>query len=230
MNIPHKIFVSYEGGCAGDMLCASLNHIDISIRSTGIVENEVFSIKKFEPFAGSHDIQYRAQCLDHVYISTHEFQILIDGDLPMINVFVKDPGIAAIIIYRQMTLQNLRIQVDSNSHWFQITKSLCLADRHQSAARYWLKRAQTIWHERQQKRLQKTSTELCVDSLFEADFPEMAARSIPALDTDIFRNNHWRWLTTNHRSLWTEENTVQSMTEKLRCMDWTQERGLIKYR
>lgn len=230
MNIRSaKIYVSYQGGSGGDMLCASLNHIDIMMRRPGYVINHAFTIKQHEPFADVEDLEHQANAVKHDYVSTHEFQLLVKAKVPMINITVQDPDVAEVMIRRQMSLQYLRIQADDASHWFQITRGLCQAGRHRSAAQCWLALARQLWHDQMALRLSHTGPNFSVDRIFDPAFAEISAASMPVLDTDLFRDNHRRWLEKNHRDQWTEHHALESMEHKLKCMDWTQTTGMVRY-
>lgn len=230
MNIRHtKTYVSYQGGSGGDMLCASLNHIDITLSQPGYVINHAFTIKQHEPFADATDLQQRAEAVPYDYVSTHEFGLLDTAKVPMINVTIQDPDIAKVMILRQMSLQHLRILADDASHWFQITRGLCQAGRYRSAAQYWLALARQLWHDQMALRLEHTAGQFCADRIFDPGFARISARSLPALDTDLFRENHRRWLAKNHRDRWTEHQTLHSMEHKLSHMDWTQTTGMVQY-
>jgi hypothetical protein len=128
-----------------------------------------------------------------------------------------------------MTLQHLQIRVDTNSHWFMITRNLCLADRPEAAAEHWLIRARALWHDHMRQRLECSVPELCVDRLFDPDFCCVVTQQCPGLDSATFRSNHKEWLLRNHAERWSQETALQNMTRQLRTMDWHQTQGLIRY-
>jgi hypothetical protein len=224
-----KTFVSSQGGSGSDMICASLNQLDIKMNPTGSVSKNAFSIKPYEPFDNIHDLQKQAQTIEFVYVTTHEFDLLIKLKAAMINIIVQDPTVAEMLILRQMTLQHLKIRVDTKSHWYMINRQLCLAGKFDKAAHHWLIQSRKVWHDSMNQRLNHHGHNLCIDTIFDPDFYKHVCDSLPAMDTHIFRSNHRHWLAKNYAEQWTEESTIKSMINKLSRMDWTQQQGIVKY-
>lgn len=228
-----KTYVSYLGGAAGDLVTASLNGIDVALTNFGGVQNEDFSIKPYEPFDSLSNLVQCSNRLRQQYISTHEFAILIEHNVPVINLIVNNDRIMETMILRQMYLQNLTILVDAASDWFRIVRSLCSNGKHRYAADYWLQRASKLWRKKMRQR-QTQKTDMCcslvMDTLFCVNFPNHCAKTQPDLDTKVFRSNHQRWLLKNYKERWTRASTIESMAQKLASMDWSQRSGLIKFR
>jgi len=229
MNKNLPTLVSYQGGSAGDLFTASLNQLCLKFQQNRTVQIPNYSIKNSQVRSVS-DIHGLVRNLTCQYVSTHEFDLLLGSDLAWINVIVEDPEIQDICVLRQMYLQILRIKVDQSSDWYRIVKSLCLRNKPESAARYWLEQARRLWINDMQKRIahrHMATTTVNFDQLFHSQFSQDIKQQ--GFECVVLDENHAAWLEKNPRHFWNEESTVKSMAQKLSAMNWSQTTGVVSY-
>lgn len=224
--------MSYQGGSGGDMIAASLNDISIVMNSHNWVANKDFSLKRFEPFDNVADLIKIAQSQSFAYLSTHALSLLDQYPGKVINLVVTDPGTRRTIVLRQMHLQTLKIQVDDHSTWFKIVKTYCKKNNFLAAAKYWFTRAESIWNNDMDHRLDTHRDHVqnvSIDTVFTTDFVSDLSAQIHVPNLDRLRSNHINWLDRNHPAKWTLDSTLESMCQKLAQMRWGQRSGVVRF-
>jgi hypothetical protein len=227
MITPNFKFVSYLGGSAGDLFVASMNNSALNLVQ-GAQANKN-SIKPYEKLLQKNPekINEILSQLNPGYVSTHLFSQLIDQSADLVSVVVKEPEIQQKIIFRQMHLQRLRIDVAPEQSFFKIVKKLCDNHNYSAAAKTWFRMADQLWHNSMQHRLQDTRPQqLVFDKLFNKDFAADLYRQGWRHNIDQLQQNHQIWLEKNCSFSYLA--TLTSIEQKLQTMDWSQQTGQIQ--
>jgi len=228
MNKNLPTLVSYQGGSAGDLFTASLNSLELNFKHNPTVKIPQHSIKDAS-VRSVEEICVLLKGQQCGFVSTHEFDLLLGSNLKWINVIVTDPGTQELCVLRQMHFQNLQISVDESSDWYRIVKSLCLRNKWESAAKYWLEQSRRLWINNMNKRNQYAADNTaCFDQLFDQNFVWSIKQQ--GFDCGTLEANHSAWLKKNFQSRWNSESTIQSISQKLCAMNWQQTSGVIRYR
>ena len=219
-----KIFVSYLGGSAGDMFAASCNGIDLaddSFKSIA-VKDIPYSIKHKE-----YDIEKGLTTLDqavaeisHKYISTHIFDNLPNR----INITVKDPLILHRVVCRQMSIQRLRLELNTGFFSNNI-RNLCLKEKYHNAGMLWFTFAEKLAQDRMTTRLQHKGLDF--SKLFDDDFTNDLTNQGWFHNIELLKKNHSVWLLKQKQL--TKEMAITAIENKLQKMDWTKTSGLVAY-
>jgi hypothetical protein len=223
--------VSYQGGCAGDLITASLNKIVLNFDQTVMVKSKDFTIKHIPSATWQQAVDLCAG-MPYKFISTHQFDIFCRSDCDCINLIVTDSATQQLCVLRQMFLQRLRISVDPASTWYTVVKSLCNRKKYQAAAGYWFEQARQLWIDNMQRRIacrDQVSCTVDISDLFEENFAMMFQQQAPEFDSEVLRWNHKSWLNRNMAQQWTLDYTLQAMSSKLERMNWQQDTGEVVY-
>lgn len=219
--------VSYQGGSAGDLLTASLNNIQLAFDQLNFVRQPDFTLKG-KLFKTVDDLTAAISEKPYTYLSTHEFNFLLNTNIDWVSIEITNPEIQELCILRQMKIQRLFIEVNPLSHWFRTTKTLCDSGEYIEAADYWFSQARNLWLTEATHRLNtQVPKRINFNSLFSDNFYDSIVAqgySVPAL-----KENHSRWLQKNSASTWSKESTLQTMALKLSQMDWHATSGIIRY-
>lgn len=230
IDLHHRqTLIGYNGGSAGDFYAASLNGIDISQTQSNRINGHTlgFSIKHLD-LRHRHEWITLLQSMPWRFVTTHR-DLRNDMDLPVnrINIVITDERVAEICLLRQMMLQHLVIEVDWQSDWYRVVKSLCDRSRFEAAAAFWLKHSRLLWNQQMQQRLTYNAAHQVnfnhlfdhrfVDSVWIGDWPEVTT------------NNHRHWLARNQPQGFSESLTISSMAAKLSSMPWQHKQGIIRY-
>lgn len=220
-------FVSYLGGSAGDLFCVSINEQPLMFSDKKTICNNN-NLKPYEKLLETNVISINEiiKNFSPGYVSTHLFDPLLEQKADMLNIVVEDPEIQKKIIFRQMQIQRLRIDVVPSETFFKIIKLLCCKNRYDSAAEVWFEHAQTLWTNNMNHRL-KTNTvpRLNFDLLFDKKFANSLQTQGWEHNINILRHNHINWLKFNLD--FSKKKTISAMAKKLATMDWQQESGTI---
>lgn len=230
---PSKVLVSYLGGSGGDMLTASLNDLSVDLNRRGYVNYPSCTLREFEPIADLDQLRSLCDKSSCKYLSTHELKLLTSSDFCFLNLTVTDQPIKEWIIHRQMSLQRLRIVIDESSVWFNVVKSLCLGDNHDTAAQYWFERSRHIWLTAMAHRVQchaNTGVAVNIDSILHRDFAHHVCQQIPWTISNTLYANHVVWRAANTFQRWTRSSAIVAMTQQLKLMDWHQSIGTLTSR
>lgn len=229
MITPNLKFVSYLGGSAGDMFVSSLNGNILNFK--GVIASNKNSLKPYENLieANPAELEQVLQKLAPGYVSTHLFSLLVEKGADVINVVITDPVIQEKIILRQMHLQRLEINVAPNETFFKIIKQRCTNQQFKSAAEVWLWFAQQRWQDAMSQRLLDPRTrQLNFNKLFDPTFVDSLKEQGWQHNINILQTNHALWLEKNQN--FSKEKTIESMSLKLKSMDWLQKSGIIKFK
>jgi hypothetical protein len=228
-NFNNKIFVSYNGGSAGDLFVCSCNGIYIDQQPNIFVINHS-SLKPYE-----NDIKQNNISIDlaiaktnQTYVSTHLNQILIDQNYKVISIVIENPSVQEKIIQRQMFIQTLSIMVNPDHHWFRCVRNWCLTDKYQIAAQYWFEQARIHWLDDMTFRLQQKIQKLNFDKLFTSEWANSLLDQGWTHNFDTLQKNHNVWLEKNYN--FSKDMAINSIAQKLKKMNWDQQSGVIKYR
>jgi hypothetical protein len=221
------VLISYQGGSGGDLLTASLNKIQLNFDQSNFVRVKDFNLKdiKFETVADLHKFTSEKSWS---YLSTHDFDLLFNCSVSWINIDVTDSATKELCILRQMKIQRLNIEVDNNSHWYQIIKSLCNNAKYLEAADYWFNRARNRWlSEMDHRILANVPQRINFNKVFSDDFYDSIVKQ--GYTIPLLKDNHAKWLQKNSANSWSKESTLAVMADKLSQMDWTQTSGVVTY-
>jgi hypothetical protein len=227
MIIPNFKFVSYLGGSAGDMFVVSMNSGTLNLVQGAQANTN--SIKPYEKLLQQHPEKLNeiVSQLAPGYVSTHLFSHLIDQGAEVISVVVKDPEIQQQIIFRQMYLQRLRINIEPQQTFFKIVKQLCDKHNYSAAAKTWFQMANQLWCNNMQHRLQDARPQqLVFDKLFDKDFVEDLRQQGWNHNIDQLQQNHYVWLEKNRS--FSQSATLAAIEQKLQTMNWSQQTGQIQ--
>lgn len=230
VNLPHKkTLICYNGGSAGDFYAASLNGIDITDGNSNRVNGRQlgFSIKHLQP--QDRDQWHRVlSSVEWPFVTTHhDLTVFVDIPVNWMEIIFTDFTVMELCVLRQMTLQHLSIQVDAQSDWYRVVKSLCDKSKFETAAKFWLHRSRNLWLEQMQRRLAVAgSIKVNFDHLFDDDFVTTVWNGARP---DILAANHRHWLSRNQPRRWNSVDTISSMAAKLAVMPWHHTQGIIKY-
>lgn len=226
-----KTIVSYLGGSAGDLFVYSMNgnHLHslagIRVENSATLKNYEMKLKKGEDVKLLDELDQ----LNYKFINTHLYHELISNKgVNLLSIVIDDPEIQLKCIYRQMQIQKLRIVVNDTHDWFNIVKDHCVNNRHYDAAVYWFENAKQLWLDAMQHRLYDTEyKKINFNKLFDKSFvPDITSQGWDT-NLDVLESNHNFWLTENN--IFNYNRTVESMTNKLKSMDWSKTSGWIEY-
>jgi hypothetical protein len=226
-----KVLISYLGGSAGALIGSMCNGVTPEFSNKIYVNDNDWSTKPHEPIGNVNILQKIIDAINYKFIVTHEYDIIASNAIPLISLEIDDAQLQEIIILRQMFLQRLKIQVDSG-HWFEIVKKLCLANKHNTAAKFWFAQAQQHWLTEMNRRIGITTPfvqKININHLFENTFVYTLQAQNLTINIPHSIQLHNAWLEKNQKSAWTYERTINSMTNKLQKMDWNQLSGQIIY-
>ena len=195
MNLSDHVFVTYHGGCGGDLFTASCNGIDLdhSDPSHISVRYTPYSIKHHEHAikSGASTLADICQPLPWTYISTHLISHLPDT---LVNVVVDDQEVFHRVISRQMSIQHLKLTIGSGNFSDSILHA-CRAGKFDRAAKIWFEFAQRLSAaEMQQRREHGRGKKLNFDRLFHEDFVESLQSQGWQHNCQVLRKNHNAWL------------------------------------
>jgi len=230
-NSKSKIFVSYNGGTAGDLFTTSCNGVQIDLTDATFVKNKNATLKPYESRItnGEIDLDLVVNDIKEKFISTHLFEFLLDvGYDNFINVVVKDQLIQETLVQRQMSLQNLNIKIDPDSTWFRLIQTWCLSGKFDQAAQYWFEQSKKIWYRSMEARIKNQhGKQLSFDKLLSTQWTDSLQSQGWEHNIDILRKNHKIWLEKN--MYFSKEVAISSMQDKLKKMNWNQSSGIIQF-
>lgn len=224
-----KIIISYNGGSAGDLFVKSCNkEVLHQLRLKRVVQPATLKDYEHKIRMGlDANLDTELNLLPYKFVNTHLLEEVVDKGHEVYNVIMTDTNVQKKTIYRQMQIQKLRIQIDSND-WYTTIKEFCLNKDFISAAKHWFIKAESLWLDRMAFRLQFTKAKvLNFDQLYSNTFVDSLIEQNWIHEVDILKSNHARWLEENNT--FTFDNTINTMAEKLSTMNWTQSTGWVEY-
>jgi hypothetical protein len=228
-----KTLITYLGGSGGDLLTASLNNIQLSFLEKNLPTNRVsYSIKQHEDkiITKELDLTSLLSLYKQQFISTHLYNELDNLTNSKISLLCTDEKIIEKIILRQMQIQYLSIEINPEEKFFSIIFSLCKKQLFKQAAKIWFEMSRELWKGDMKNRLKKTlnnNTTIYIDEIFTSHFYNSILEQKKILKLGTLKENHHRWLKKNDQ--YDYEKTISAMESKLSTMDWTQQKGIIKY-
>ena len=85
----------------------------------------------------------------------------------------------------------------------------------------------TIPEKLKTKKTLNNNTTIYIDEIFTSHFYNSILEQKKILKLGTLKENHHRWLKKNDQ--YDYEKTISAMESKLSTMDWTQQKGIIKY-
>lgn len=226
-----KTIISYSGGSAGDMFTLSCNGEKIDVL-TGIRVSQPATLKDYEHrirIGESANLLEELNKIPYQFVNTHMLDEVVDREATVYNIVMANKEVQLATVYRQMQIQKLRMEVDTNKHsWYYVIKGYVDNKDYQAAAEYWLDNAMKHWLDRMDYRLNFTNASvLNFDKLYTDDFVDDLLKQGWHHHIPLLRYNHAIWLKKNKQ--FTREKTIESMKQKISSMDWDQTEGWISY-
>lgn len=224
-----KIIISYNGGSAGDLFVKSCNdEILHELRFSRVVQHSTLKNYEHKVRMGiDASLDEELNLLPYRYVNTHMLDEVIDKGYEVYNIIITDPKVQHQTIYRQMQIQQLRIQVDNND-WYTTIRNYCLNKDYTNAAIQWYKKAENLWIDRMAYRISfKRAKVLNFNSLYTLNFVDSLIQQGWHHNISLLRNNHSKWLEENHSFGY--EKTIETMANKLSKMDWYKTDGWVEY-
>lgn len=227
--------VTYLGGSSGDMFTASLNNIRLDFSKKNLVGNvkHSYSIKQHENkiIMEKLDLSNLLMSYKHKFISTHLYHELDTLPNHKILLLCKSEDVGEKIILRQMQLQHLSIEVNHEQKFFLLVLSLCKKQKFEKAAKIWFEMSKKLWQENMRNRLKKNlknSTPIYIDKIFTSQFYDSLVEQKKLFNLGTLKENHYQWIKKNNQ--FNYNKTISAMSSKLAVMDWSQQKGTIKYK
>ena len=146
-----KTIISYSGGSAGDMFTLSCNGEKIDVL-TGIRVSQPATLKDYEhriKIGESANLLEELNKIPYQFVNTHMLDEVVDREATVYNIVMANKEVQLATVYRQMQIQKLRMEVDTNKHsWYYVIKGYVDNKDYQAAAEYWLDNAIKHWLDR----------------------------------------------------------------------------------
>lgn len=224
-----KTIISYNGGSAGDLFVLSCNNLPLTgLRNCRVVQDATLKDYELRTKMGEQlSLGEFLSELPYNFVNTHLLDEIIDMGFDVYNVVMTDSIIQLKTIYRQMQIQKLRIKVGTDE-WFTTIKNHSLSGNFIAAAEHWFQKAEYLWIERMQYRLNfEKAKKINFDFLYTEGFVDSLKFQGWTHNLDLLKSNHERWLVENQD--FTYEKTINIMADKLSTMNWNQTDGWVEY-
>jgi len=224
-----KTIISYNGGCAGDLFVKSCNGETLTELSKLRVVQPA-TLKNYEQqirLGVPADLDKELNSLPYTFVNTHLLDEVVDKGVDVYNIVMSNKDTQLKTIYRQMQIQKLQIKIDTDS-WYMTIHNHCVNQNYTKAAMHWYEKAEQLWLDRMEYRLNYTKAKvLDFNQLYNDGFIDDLAQQGWTHNTALLKYNHNRWLEENND--FTYDKTIGVMANKLSTMNWSQQEGWVVY-